>query len=51
MADENAHPLESRTPLPSDLVKICRSLDENWPQITVGTGMTKQRDNALMAPM
>ena len=26
MADENAHPLESRIPLPDDLVKICREL-------------------------
>src|ERR1035441_9901324 len=27
MADENAHPLESRVPLPDDLVKICRELN------------------------
>jgi hypothetical protein len=27
MADENAHPLESRIPLPDDLVKICRELN------------------------
>ena len=28
MADENAHPLESRIPLPEDLVKICRELND-----------------------
>lgn len=28
MADENAHPLESRTPLVADLVAICRSLND-----------------------
>ena len=27
MADENAHPVESRIPLPDDLVKICRELN------------------------
>ena len=27
MADEDAHPLESRIPLPDDLVKICRELN------------------------
>ena len=27
MADENAHPLESRIPLPEDLAKICRELN------------------------
>jgi hypothetical protein len=27
MADENAQPLESRIPLPDDLVKICRELN------------------------
>ena len=27
MADENAHPLDSRIPLPEDLAKICRELN------------------------
>ena len=27
MGDENAHPLESRIPLPDDFVKICRELN------------------------
>lgn len=27
MGDENAHPLESRIPLPDDLVQICREMN------------------------
>lgn len=38
MADENAHPLESRTPLVSDLVAICRSLNEQGAKYIVVGG-------------
>lgn len=38
MADENAHPLESRVPLPDDLVKICRELNTQGAKYMVVGG-------------
>ena len=38
MADENAHPLESRVPLPDDLVKICRELNAQGAKYMVVGG-------------
>ena len=38
MADENAHPLESRIPLPDDLVKICRELNAQGAKYMVVGG-------------
>jgi hypothetical protein len=38
MADENADPLESRTPLVADLVTICRSLNEQGAKYMVVGG-------------
>lgn len=38
MADDNAHPLESRTPLVSDLVIVCRSLNEQGAKYLVVGG-------------
>lgn len=38
MADENAQPLESRIPLPDDLVKICRELNAHGAKYMVVGG-------------
>jgi hypothetical protein len=38
MGDENAHPLESRIPLPDDLVKICRELNAHGVRYMVVGG-------------
>lgn len=38
MADENANPLESRIPLPDDLVKICRELNNRGAKYMVVGG-------------
>ncbi|PYI89605.1 MAG: hypothetical protein DME26_00810 [Verrucomicrobia bacterium] len=38
MADENAHPLESRIPLPDDLVKVCREMNARGAKYMVVGG-------------
>lgn len=38
MGDENAHPLESRIPLPDDLVQLCRELNRRGAKYMVVGG-------------
>lgn len=47
MADENAHPLESRTPLPEDLVMVCRSLNQEGAKYIVVGGFAVMQHGFL----
>ena len=47
MADEDAHPLESRTPLVSDLVTVCRALNEQGARYLVVGGFAVMQHGFL----